>query len=320
MDFSIERFTYGLPEEPKFQFRIHRDDNFQSRQTKYRLIGNPNEGMRLIHKRFLRFLNSLHIHMPLATGCVKGSDPTRNVLAHRGNVLFYIVDLSRAYQHVELNKMVEALCAVVPALNNFRSHVSEFLRRYCFLQNGDSLGLVTGSLSSPFLFNIYSHHFIDRRILEKMQGEWSHLRVTRFLDDIAFSSPLVLDFGERRRRIMRKFVTDAGFPINYRKCQLVDLHKGPVMLTGLRMDIDGRIMIPGHYRRRIRGLLHLARQHPELVSKEKIHGTMGAFLGVVPQLDACETEAERHILSYWAKYFARGGRRRKKRKKKIFGR
>lgn len=257
-------------ETPAFRYFPYRDRNPVSGHHKIRWIGAPNRPMRLVHARIIRRIRQLPVDRSVVTGMLPGCSPVNNVLLHRHHQFFYLIDLHSAYRQVDRQRLIELLTGLVP--ENDAEAIGIFLDRFCLDPRG---GLVTGAPASPDLFNFYAARLIDERLIELC---WQHgITYTRYLDDLTFSSDVVI--GCRIRRQIRDIIVAAGLPIQHRKCQVIDILKRPVIITGVGLDKGGRLFLPRHYLRRIRGLLHVATYRGS-VPADIVEGTMGAFKAI----------------------------------------
>ncbi|MFH0853512.1 MAG: reverse transcriptase domain-containing protein [bacterium] len=266
----LELQLWKMIHDPAFHYFWIQDKNPLGGTEKRRKIGAPNIGMHLLHTWLVKCLRDLSVDLGAATGSLPGCQPALNVKKHAGQRYFYLIDLSSAYDNVDGSKLGQILCQLEPSLDS--EEVLIFLKRYCLTKAG---GLIVGAPASPDLFNIYAAVLIDgllRPLCEKYG-----LVYTRYLDDLTFSSQEVI--GTRKRKAIRQIVIASGLPIQHRKCQVADLWQGPVFITGVGLDEDGRLFLPRHYLRKIRGMLHRAMYAGD-VSRELVEGTMGAFKAV----------------------------------------
>lgn len=287
------------PEDPKFTWIQLRDRNPLGRTQKVRTIGVPNRTMEFIHSRLIEYLrDNKRWLLPFATGARPYCSPRKNVLRHRFNRFFYLTDLHAAYSSVNLGKLVEIVEKFLHwhqggVLGDTRENLKFFLEEFCIDPRG---GLVTGAPASPDLFNLYAEGLLDRP-LGLLCGK-HNLTYSRYLDDLTFSSSSRI--GEKKRKMIRKIVEDAGFSVNHRKSKVHDLRKGPIEITGVGLEYGGRLFLPRHYLRRIKGMLHLAMRDP-LNFQYQVFGMMGLFLGITPS-GTKFNRAERAILDEYKRF------------------
>ncbi len=232
---------------------------FEEREVrgKKRLIGVPNRSMRSLHRRLDTFLHDLVMatdsagygvrKLPSATGCVSGSNPQKNALAHRKGKCFYITDLVNAYANVSLPR----LALFITFLMRYEDYVDEvslswfaldertevlaedwayrpvlsFLRAHFAGQFGR--GLAIGGPLSPYLMNLYCEVFLDmplRKLCEKRE-----ITYTRYVDDLVFSATFFI--GQETRRRLRAIIEESSFSVNHKKSRLQLQSMGPVAIT-----------------------------------------------------------------------------------------
>jgi len=271
-------FVKGLPgrEAPGFKFFFLQDRNPLARRRKRRHVGAPNEAMWRLHWRLIQWLRSpgLNRGRRYSTGCGHLDSPRRNILRHRGNRFLYLLDIKDAYPNVNLDKLAKILYELAIHLVP-EDKIKLFLKLFCFSPNG---GLVVGGPASPELFNLYAESLLDHPL-----GVFCHkhgITFSRYLDDLTFSCSTPI--GKRKRLEIRKIILKAGFNINHSKAKVVDLRKGPVVITGIGLNLNGKLFVPGHYRRRIDAVFHKAAKNPKDLKYLAI-GMHGLFRSVIPR-------------------------------------
>lgn len=277
-------FNMPAPTFRRFQFV---DWNPLRQTVKYRTLYAPNKTMFSLQRRFLLWLRSRQIHLPCAYGSRKGCSPLLNVKRHQWNRYFYLLDISNAYQNIEARKLAELVCDCDSSLIGEEDKMHEFLQQYFLLPDGG--GLATGGPASPDLYNLYAGILLDRRLQElcKQYG----ITYTRYLDDLTFSSKGPI--GPRKRLAIRRLIQSCGFPLNLNKCVKADILKQAVVINGIGLKGKGRIFLPRHYLRRLRGLLHLA-TFTTAISSPKVQGMMGVFFSITDR--NCMNRSEWKVL------------------------
>ena len=261
----------AYPTTPYFTGFWLNDHNPLSGHTKTRFISNPNGPMRTIHASLIKHLRSLRIPLPSSTACRPKSSALNNVRRHIGSRHFYLLDLRNAYGSVRLDALADILCSV--DRHNGVSVTQEVLRRFAISDDGTGrTGLIVGAPASPGLFNIYAEVTMDRQL--RAIALRHRLIYTRYLDDLTFSGHHPI--GEEKRREMRTVIEAAGFAVNHRKSQVLDLDKGSITLNGVGLTRGGKTFLPRHGLDRLRGMLHRALTKRD-VKPAVIHGTMGMF-------------------------------------------
>ncbi|MDZ7798668.1 MAG: reverse transcriptase domain-containing protein [Patescibacteria group bacterium] len=258
-----------LPGKPEYKFVNFRDVNPLSGTDKFRNLGLSNKAMTILQKRLLQYVRNLPVKLPQATAFRKKCSIDKNVKKHRNRRYLYIFDIAKAFPSVNIEKLAQIICQIDPGLFGQEKLVSHFLSSYCQHPNG---GLVIGANASPALFNLYAGILIDSPLSSLCQ-KYS-LLYSRYSDDLIFSAKSH-PIGRGKRRAIRQVVIKAGFSIQHSKAKVIDLNKGPVVINGIGIKRNGDLYIPRSYLRKIRGLIHLARENPDL--RPMVHGLMGNF-------------------------------------------
>lgn len=267
----LAQLTADLPGQPRFHRFRHRDVNPLGGYKKERWIHAPNKAMRVIHERLMAVIASQAYALPYASCGAPGNSPLRNVLRHRRSRYFYLTDLRSAYHQVDMFSLAILLCTLIPEFYGLEEETEAFLKRYC--HDPHEGGLRTGANSSVMLFNLFAGVMIDSQLPLKEYG----LTYSRYLDDLTFSAKKA-PIGWRKRRAIRQVIEAAGFPINHRKSHVLDLKKSPIVINGIALERGGRIFLPRHYLRKLRGMIHLARQ--DRLDEQLVFGRMGVFMAV----------------------------------------
>ena len=282
---NFENILSELPGKPAFSTFWLKDDNRLAGSQKRRKVSAPNDAMRVVHSRLQQWLSRHPFLSSIATGGVPKGSPVKNVLRHAGNRYFYVLDAKKAYSAVDFDRLLDILLWRDSAVDE--RAMASFLRSHCFCEEE---GLITGAPRSPDLFNLYAGRVLDLPLLE-----WSQPRgvtATRYIDDVILSHP-DRRFGDKRRRAIRNMFDDAGMPLNYRKCYVYDLAKGPVVLNGIGLRCDGSLFLPRHYHRRLEALLWRAIYQGD-ISPNVVHSTAELFWAL--------TLRWRYEPTWWASY------------------
>lgn len=287
------------------------DFHWREINGKNRLIGNPNEAMRLLHERFKKQIMVLLGLMgndgfgfrvlPSSTAFVKKSNPLKNAEKHTMGRFFYITDIADAYSSVDLRKLAILLVYIekysiyglefsfkqLTVINSeYKSLVEwdpifepilSFLETYCagFL----GMGLAVGGPISPYLFNLYCEAYVDWKL--RALCEKKEITYTRYADDLTFSRKIII--GEDTRREIRKHIEQAGFKINHRKSEVLSIEMGTVFVTkiGLRFNDDSPAILvyPQWKRRKLHGIIGSYLAGPDVFDwPEKVSGYVAEFL------------------------------------------
>lgn len=282
----------NLPGVPDFHCFMMDDNNLVSGSRKYRRVNNPNQAMRMLHNRFLRWLRGRRIILPNATGGRKHSSPLKNVLRHERNRYFYLLDIQNAYLHVDTGRLAGVLCSFDSRLNGQEEQMRYFLA-HRFTENLED-GLITGANASVDLYNHYAGVLLDRDL--QALCEQYGLTFTRYVDDITISSPEPI--GKRKRRAIRDLIEKNGFPLNHAKTKVCDLQKESIVICGVGLRWKGRVFLPRNYLRKLRGIMHRAVRKGD-ISLSVITGMMGVFWAVTNK--NCMNAIERRLVTQYRK-------------------
>lgn len=161
--------------------------------------------------------------------------------------------------------------------------MKKFVGQFCRGPTGN--GIVTGSPSSPYFFNLFCEMMLDAGIRRFCLREYeSGIRYSRYVDDLVLSNGRPI-FPPFRQEIRRRIVA-AGFFVNHKKSQVLDRAKGAVPFTGFglsRFDPlehlrqENRVIFPGKKRRALQGMLRTFLMRGE-GDPERIAGHVGHFL------------------------------------------
>lgn len=204
----------------------------ETKEGKTRHYGKPSDAMRVVHKDINRLLwfvigDNAQVSFGNATGGMPYSSVIMNVAPHTRSRYFYLLDLKSAFEHVSPVKLAVALRFIEPALAELMP-MTQFLKDFCMHPKRG--GLVQGAPASPALFNAYAAVWIDR-FIQQLCMRYKGLKYTRFIDDLTISSTQPIP--RRVRKEIRDIIARAGFMINRKKAQLLDLFVGPVTITGI---------------------------------------------------------------------------------------
>lgn len=275
----FETLLANLPGVPEFRIYEKLDVNPLSGAQKKRLIHVPNEAMITVQKRVIDHMRRRNYPTPNATGVRKGFGIAAHLSHHLDQRYFYLLDISKAYDSVDLASLAILLCEIDPDLRHRELEMYQFLLQYC--QSKTSKGLATGANASPILFDYYAARLIDER-LRDICARFG-LLYTRYLDDLLLSHK-IHPIGQRKRRSIREVIHEADFDISHSKARVLDIARGPIYLNGIgmrRWSMDGKteLFVPPWYLRKIEKLCDLVLQGE--ASENQLHGLMSVFWGVV---------------------------------------
>jgi hypothetical protein len=278
----FDNLLADIEEPPSFDCFPLRDTNPVSSRFKRRLVANPNPPMRIIHQRIIEILDRNWFRFdPLGEDDLS---PHKNAVKHAASRYFYQTDLQNAYHSVPLDDLSKVIASGCDGRQ--LEEIRTVFARYCFEKNRK--GLIVGGPASPKLFNIYVHATLDvplRKFWPDFESDSAkHIGkvYTRYSDDLTFSSPDPISDHLRRR--IRNIIKAAGFEVNHRKSTVLDIVKGPIIITGVGLAHNphgrARTFLPRHYLSRMKGLLHLALQGDPRIGRDEVEGLMGVFHAV----------------------------------------
>lgn len=241
---------------------------------KRREVFVPNEAMKRRQDSIVETIRSCGIEMPSAFGGVEGRGIADNVSVHRKTDgrfrrYYYLLDLSSAYNNIFLSRILVNLKSKYPDV--FTSEFVQLVMNNCLRPEGG--GLITGASASPDLFNLYMEVFVDEKL--RMFAKKEELVYSRFVDDLTFSSDI--DISKRVRNHIRTVLADAGCVVNDSKVHKLDLLKHPVCITGIGINLSGKMFVPRRRLASMKALVHRAIEKGD-VSSDQVHGTLGLFV------------------------------------------
>jgi len=142
--------------------------------------------------------------------------------------------------------------------------------RYCFIDGS----LPQGFPASPFLANLYLSKFDRVAVSVLRKHVSSDIIYTRYADDITVSSDSRA--VEKAVEVIDKILTSYGFELNSNKTKF--MHRGMRQeITGLNVN-SGKVTIGKEYRRKIRAIIHRAKDCGWIITKgqkQTVEGMIG---------------------------------------------
>lgn len=281
---------------------------FKKVGTKLRTLAKPSNHTAIIHRsvqshleekisniaKFNSIFRGLE-NMPSATGGIKLRGAYKNAMSHLDNRYFYKLDISNAYDNVNIEILAMLLLCIekpketiekcLPHYDQspsawvyhwilqegFYDQISKleryslwlkFLKTFCGNQYGK--GLATGGPISPYFMNLYCEAVLDDwfRCVAPMgflEGiPFQKIRYTRYLDDMVFSSDK--PFQKRFRQSVISHLSLYSFGVNHYKSFVLDLKKGPITITGYTIEYSNkgkkhRVLLSQKIRNKIGGII-----------------------------------------------------------------
>jgi len=261
-DFDIRKIKEGLDEESLYFTPFIMGGKFHY---------EPSEEMKIVHERLYQAIRSVaSSNLIFAINGSMGCHTYFNVWQHMywgKREHFYLLDLHNAYSQIKTADLVSVFCDLLPSCS---SRKTEKIFKCYFID--DQGGLLRGAPASPDLFNM-ALKSLDETLLKLC--EKYGLEYTRYMDDICISSYAYI--GPSVRREIRQVIDEFGFGLNHQKSKVLELKKGPIKITGLWLDANGRITIPNKFKRNLKAVLYGVLNGDESISREMVEGRWGYF-------------------------------------------
>ena len=293
----FENMLVGLKGEPAFEPFWKMDINPLSGRIKRRKLHNPNDAMRELQWRLIRYIRQLPVAMKHSKGFRPGQKPLGHVTAHLKNRFFYLTDVRSAFPTVSIKAIAEVLCEVDQKLAGKEKEVFLFLQKFC--SDKEVGGLALGGPVSNELFSLF---FAVRA--DGLLGELCaklNITYTRYMDDLVFSSRRPVSRTARRQ--IQAIIRSTGLETSNAKTEIRDLKKEPVMINGIQVRWGGRLSLSQSYMKKLLSIIHLARAGRLPLEKKPgsiVYGNMAPFLMLVKyRKGELLTEQERCL---WQEY------------------
>lgn len=304
---SLEINYQQKNDRPGYKVVEYLDINNLSGRKKVRLLCKPNNELRLVHEIMKKELTPIYTraNLPHAFQWIKGirNPVISSIEDHKKDKKYFsrywfVTDLKSAYHSVDLVKL--AIILEMKSLEETGKRLPwvEALVLFCVDPN---MTLAEGLPISPWLFNIYAGYELDTRLAMMARKYSGHF--TRLGDDLIFSSSK--PFGKRKRKAILDFIRGKGFQISEKKTKTFDLTKQGVAFVngvGIRnMPDGGEVFLPRNYRRKIKGLLHVAlygMDSDPFIFRHKIAGMMGVYMSMISTVSGFSNEDKKIIRMY----------------------
>jgi len=223
-----------------------------------RRIQAPRVALKVIQKWLGYHLAEAIEYAPCVYGFVKGRSAVQAAALHCGAEWVFSTDIKDFFQNTTVSMIRDPL----QSLGYSENGAALIVALCCYGQ-----GLAQGSPASPVLSNL-AFRSVDLQLLQI--AEQSHLRYTRYADDIVFSGLGI--FPEELPSDVRRIIESHGW--------MIADHKEALSLSPKRLKVHG-LLVNGQkprltkgYRNRIRAYKHLmsvGRIAPEDLPKVKGH-------------------------------------------------
>ena len=287
---GIEKFTHHTIRQQK------KDGSFKTRELMI-----PSDEVRDEHQKMLNILYSWDIPMPHATGAVPGKTLLDNAKPHRYSSRFYLMDFKDAYQNVDIEALIETVRSPLTP-KRYHDMLENFIRSTATSE--EVPGLPLGAPCSPFLFNLYCVP-MDRELSAFCKGR--AIQYTRYLDDLTFSSDRVM--GKKLRKKLREIIgRQSSIAINHRKNRVHSIGNGPVTITGIAIQPDGRMQPTPEFFETARDVFEgvdLLRNSDGHLSEED-EGRLHGYHGALHQMTSQETPTVREFDTLYKRALGKG--------------
>jgi len=226
----------------------------------FRIVSRPSAELEILQRWVtVRFLNQYRIH-PIAMAFLPNRSILTNAVWHKCGKYFIRVDFKDFFPSIRLADLVKVLyedkgCAF--PISAYAGY-TEFLQKVCF---DFDRSLPIGYISSPCISNLVMWEFDDKlsQILSSNTAVLGNARVTRYADDIVFSSDkkgACNEFLSLLRKLVST-ITNPSLKINEDKTRYTSRPAGTAIVTGLRVCVDSHITVTRQYKDSIRLMLSL---------------------------------------------------------------
>lgn len=280
LDISLARlrwFTFDRPANPVWHYVRH---TARKRSGGTRVILAPKKELKAMQRQILREILERVPLTEAAHGFVRERSILTNAQPHVGKQVILNLDLKDFFPSITFPRVRGLFVAL-----GYSFAVASVLALLCTerdrdtLQRGDktfyvSLGprhLVQGAPTSPALANLLARN-LDRRLagLARAKG----FQYTRYADDLTFSGG-DFDVALRIKDAAQHIILAEGFAVNPDKTRLYRQSARQVV-TGL--VVNEKVAVPRDMRRRVRAILHRARETGLNAQNRDGHENFRAYL------------------------------------------
>lgn len=203
-------------------------------------------------------LASLPVH-PIATAFRPGQSILNNAIAHSSSRYSVRVDISAFFPSIRQGDLRQVLLSCRNSLPRWASEPDglALVSNVCFDRNGM---LPIGYSTSPAIANAVMFQ-IDTRLAEIVSkvADFGNAVLTRYADDFVFSTNTVGACNRFVTEICEVFaaIPSPKFCINAAKTRFMSRAGGSTLVTGLRVNNLGNVVVHADYRDHVRLLLKL---------------------------------------------------------------
>ncbi|PCE29081.1 hypothetical protein BZL54_27980 [Burkholderia ubonensis subsp. mesacidophila] len=196
----------------------------------------------------------------LATAFQPGTSIVMNAEAHRKSAYSVRLDVSGFFPSIRSKDLIRAINDAKPRFEEwvFTPAFEQLVRKACF-DRSDRLPV--GYPSSPRIANAVMYE-LDMRLNQLIAAapeRFGQAVLTRYADDFVFSTDkqgACRTFADELQTILARCASPK-LSINVAKTRYMSRKGGSTLITGLRVNMDGKVGVHANYRDHIRLLLKL---------------------------------------------------------------
>lgn len=241
-------------------FIRYRKFSIQKRSGGTRLLVQPAAELKLIMAWLDATVFSKLPVSEIATAFQPGTSIVQNAEAHRKSIYSVRLDISDFFWSICSTDLLKVIKGAQPALESWvaTSQFEEITRRACF-DKSDCLPI--GYPSSPRIANVVMYE-LDSKLCQTIGSSperFGNAVLTRYADDFVFSTDkrgACKEFAEELRKVLDA-CPSPKLSINASKTRYMSRLGGSTLITGLRVNMDGKVGVHATYRDHVRLLLKL---------------------------------------------------------------
>ncbi len=268
------------------------------RRGGWRTLLVPSEELKKVQRKILSFLERIfeaETQYRGIYGLCSGSY-VKHAELHSNSRFIFSFDLKDAFPSVNISKVKKVLAQRIAFSlpffgfrfpNDFDETVElndlagEELAGLIIQLTSFKNTLPQGAPTSPFLFQLA---IIEGGLFEKLKSHcpfgW---KMSCYIDGFVFSGPKPLS-PETRERIFDT-VEEFGFKVNAKKICQFDCRQGAPLITGIRVDGEGKVSLPKKTIKKWRGFIHrIAREVENRSELDKLSQRMQKIQGFIDSL------------------------------------
>lgn len=242
----------------------------------FRIIRIPPVESKLIQYAIVDVLSSVVSISRYATAYHKGASIRNNALIHASAKYFLRIDLKDFFPSIKFTDFKKALTQQSVSLTDDSWNL---ILKTCF-DVSDRLSI--GFPASPFVCNVVMKSF-DENVASKIEAETNSVKYSRYSDDLVISANTIEEIETAKIAIenLIKLSESPKIRIHYKKTRKMNLLRGNVIITGVKIRTDHSLTVHPKIRDDARFLLNLVKLGK--INDDNIlrlHGLMNYIKGV----------------------------------------